>query len=69
MNARDLERALIDAVNACVHYQEYIDTGEAFDLLSAKQSMRGLSLSDWMRKNEVMMPCRRDGKSGREAVE
>ncbi len=69
MSAKDTERALIDAVNACVHYQEHIDTGESFDLLSAKQSMRGLSLSEWMRKNEVMLPSRRDGKSAREAVE
>lgn len=69
MSNISLERAFIDAVNAAIHYQEYIDTNEPFDLISAKGSMRGLSLSDWMRKNKVMLPVRRDGKSPLEAIE
>ena len=63
MSDRTLERALIDAVSACVHYQEYIDTGESFDLISAKTAMEGHSLRDWIRKNKVMLPVRRDGLS------
>lgn len=63
------QRALVAAVSACVHYQEYIDTGEPFDLDTAKALQRAPSLAKWMRKYAVMMPLRRDGKTQLESIE
>lgn len=65
----DSDRALVAAVSACVHYQEFIDTGESFDLDSAKSAQRSPSLAKWMRKNPVLMPNRRDGKTQLESIE
>ncbi len=63
------ERALIQAMNACVHYQEYIDTGESFDLDIAHICIKAPSLQRWLRKNAVLLPIRRDGKSVLESIE
>jgi len=63
------ERALIQAMSAAVHYQEYIDTGESFDLLAAKGAIQSPSLQKWIRKNAVVLPSRRDGKSVLESIE
>ena len=69
MNQKATEAALVSAVSAAVHYQEYIDTDEPFDLIAAQAAMQGLSLKDWARKNAAMLPDRRDGKSFLESIE
>lgn len=67
--SKSIEHALVDAVSACVHYQEFIDTGESFDLVAAKSAMRGHSLNDFIRHNGALIPIRRDGKSIMESIE
>jgi len=59
-----LNSLLMHALSACVHYQEYIDTKlqEPVDLMSAQTALSGnMALADWVRKNAVLLPVRRDG--------
>ncbi|MEE8428545.1 MAG: hypothetical protein V3S33_03475 [Gammaproteobacteria bacterium] len=63
MTTRNDTEIICALVSAVVHYQEYIDTGELFDLEAAKGALFNMPLKQWIRHNHVLIPLRRDGKS------
>ena len=54
------ERLLLAATIA--HLLEFIDDGEVLDREAAKSTLEQSGLADWAKKNEVMLPLRRDGQ-------
>lgn len=50
---------------ACLaaHFKEYIDTNESTDLDSAKGILDDPEVADWIERNEVLLPVRRDGSA------
>ncbi len=59
----DEEMLLMRAMNAVVHLIEHIDTEEPLDLAAAIAMLNDSALTDWIRKNPVLLPVRRDGVS------
>ncbi len=57
---KEQERLFLAATIA--HLLEFIDDGELSDREAAKSTLEQSGLSDWAKKNEVMLPLRRDGQ-------
>lgn len=58
-----LNLMLMNAISACVHYQEYIDTdmANAIDLATSQLLFTSnQDLMDWIGENKVLLPHRRD---------
>ncbi len=63
MTTRNDTEIICALASAVVHYQEYIDTHDPMDLLSAQNSLWSMPLKQWVRHNYVLLPLRRDGES------
>ena len=53
---------MVIAMCAVVHLKEYIDTGEALDLVTADSLIGWPEMREWIEANQIMLPVRRDGK-------
>ncbi len=56
----DQEMALIAAVSAVVHYQEFLATNYQGDLSAAESAIASPHLKQWMADNEALIPVKRD---------
>ena len=63
MTDKQIREALIAAVSACVHYQEYSVSHNSLDRIAAESALQSPALQRWCKQNAVLMPLRRDGKS------
>lgn len=63
MSENELTQAIVAAVSAVVHFDEYVDTGQPADLTAARSALLSPELQQWAKENKVLMPLRRDGKS------
>ncbi len=48
---------------ACLaaHLKEYIDTDSVIDMAAAQGILNEPEVQEWIKRNEVMLPVRRDG--------
>jgi len=66
----NLRSLMVYTLSACAHYQEYVDTGHSWDLVTAKDTLRvSPDLRKWIEENPALLPVRRDGKSFLGALE
>ena len=59
MTLQQLELALVAAMSAVVHLEEYIETDVSLDLIAANTSLASPFLKRWVKDNAVMLPVKR----------
>jgi len=57
------EQMLMKALSAVTHLIEFMDTGHGLDLTAAWSSLNDADLREWIEKNGVLLPLRRDHQS------
>ena len=58
----DNEMTIVQLASAVIHLQEHIDTDEPMDFAAAESNLAHPLVEDWMAKNKVLLPVRRDGR-------